>query len=355
MVLPDYSLNNNPRDHVLPSYGTSQFTLQTVTLSVVKEVLQTIDCRKATGEDNLDSYFLKLAAPIITNQITHLFNLSISTGVIPQVWKSAHVVPLHKGGDKNDRNNYRAISKLSCLAKILESLVNNQLKSFLSSNSVLNPHQSGFRAKHSTVTATTLVINDIITAVNKGQYCAALFVDLSKAFDTVDHALLLQRLHDIGFDCNTCKWFQDYLSHRQQCVILGNDRSTFLPLSKGVPQGSILGPVLFTIYINNITSSITNCNAHLYADDTVLYCFSNTAHSATQILQQAFDNLQNALCNLKLVLNANKTKYMLFSRARDIVDIADNGLHVATINGHSIERVSQYKYLGIWLDQKVNF
>ena len=272
VIYPDNSLNNNPQDDVLPSYPTSQFSLHTVTSSAVKEALQTMDCRKATGEDHLNPYFLKLSAPIITNQITHLFNLSISTGVIPQVWKSAHVVPLHQGGDKKDINNYGPISKLSCLAKILESLVNNQLKSFLSSNSVLNPHQSGFRAKHSTVTATTLVINNITTAVDKGKYCAALFVDLSKAFDTVDHALLLQRLHDIGFDCNSCKWFQDYLSHRQQCVLLGNERSTFLPLLKGVPQGSILGPVLFSIYINNITSSITNCNAHLYADDTVLYC-----------------------------------------------------------------------------------
>lgn len=126
-------------------------------------------------------------------QVTYLFKLSITSGIVPLVWKSAHVIPLFKGGDKNDLNNYLPISKLPCLAKILESLVNDQFKSFLLDNSVLSPNQSGFRAKHSTITATTKVLNDIISDIDERKYCAALFVDLTKAFDTVDHALLLQK------------------------------------------------------------------------------------------------------------------------------------------------------------------
>uniref|UniRef100_A0A3Q3GUZ1 Reverse transcriptase domain-containing protein n=1 Tax=Labrus bergylta TaxID=56723 RepID=A0A3Q3GUZ1_9LABR len=240
------------------------------------------------------------SSPISPFSLFHLiFNLSITTGVVPQVWKSAHIVPLHKGGDKNKLNNYRPISKLSSLSKILETLVNNQLKSF--------------RKKHSTTSAITFVINNIVSAVDQGKYCAALFVDLTKAFDTVDHTILLQRLHDVGFDNSSLKWFQNYLSNRVQCVTVQSDRSEHLPLSKGVPQGSVLGPVLFTSYINNIASVFTICKAHLYADDTVLYCFAETAHLAMETLQEALHKLQNALLDLKLLLNADKTKYMLFT------------------------------------------
>lgn len=149
-----------------------------------------------------------------------------------------------------------------------------------------------------------------------------------------------------GFDSDSCKWFQDYLAQRKQCVVLVNSRSTYLTLSKGVSQGSILGPVLFTLYINSVTSNIRNCNAHLYPDDTILFCSADTAHLAIQTLQQAFDQLQYTLSNLKLVLNSKKTKYMLFSK---IKDVNDSGLSFTTLTGQSIERVSEYKYLGIWV------
>ena len=188
------------------------------------------------GEDH-DRLSIKLSA---LKQIIHNFNLSISSGIVPKIWKKAQVIPLYKGSDKNNLNNYRPIFKIPCLVKILEYLINNHFKTFLSSASILSPLQSGFRAGHSTVSAVSLVINNIVSALDDRKHCAALLIDLSKAFDTVDHSSLLQRLHDIGFDHSACTWFGDYLSDKQQSVKLGSYQSEFLS-HKWCPPGLNLG------------------------------------------------------------------------------------------------------------------
>lgn len=192
---PDLSSDNvgclNVGDHTCFSFRPFHY-------AEVLDALQALDPRSSTGEDKVNSFILKLAAPIIAEPLRHIFNLSMITGHFPTLWKSAHVIPLHKGGSRHDMNNYRPISKLPCLAKVMESLVNKQLKSFLSAYSVLSSHQSGFRTNHSTISAITSVTNHIISALDKKQHCAAVFVDLSKAFDTVDHEMLLSKLFSIG-------------------------------------------------------------------------------------------------------------------------------------------------------------
>ena len=331
----------------------SKFSLIPFTLVEVYQAVVALDNKCSTGEDDLEAYFIKLAAPVITEQLTYIFNTSVASGKLPLEWKSASVLPLHKGGERVNLDNYRPISRLPCLAKVLESLVNKQFKHFLSINSVLSPHQSGFRAQHSTTSAITLVVNDISSALDNKKHCAALFIDLSKAFDTVDHSLLLHRLTSIGLDDNALSWFHDYLTSRRQCVRVGHVRSEFLSIDKGVPQGSVLGPVLFTIYLNNILSSLNgSCQAHLYADDTVIYCMADSVQLATENLQLSFIALQNALHQLKLVLNSNKTKFMIFSRAKN-VDY--NSLQISSLNGTQISRVTEYKYLGLWIDEKLTF
>ena len=322
-----------------PPDRASLFAFQPFMSSEILRILLSIDPKSSTGEDHLDPYFIKLAAPAITEPLSYIFNLSISSGIFPLVRKSARVIPLHKGGDRDNLDNYRPISTLPCLAKVLETLVNSQLKSFLSSHSILSPHQSGFRPNHSTITAITLVTNDITSALDRRKHCAALFVDLSKAFDTVDHQLLLKRLSDIGLDMDACAWFHGYLSSRRQCVKSPLGNSEFLPISKGVPQGSVLGPVLFTIYINEMVSSITGCCAHLYADDAIIHCTADTPQAATDNLQLSFYLLQDTLADLKLVLNSQKSKFMLFSRAKT-ADLRK--LHILTADGSLIERVSEY-------------
>ena len=179
-----------------------------------------------------------------------------------------------------------------------------------------------------------MVTNDIVSAFGHEE---ALHCPLCRpllAFDTVDHQLLLKRLSDIGLDTDACAWFHG-LSARRQCVKSPCGNSEFLSITKGVPQGSVLGPVLFTLYINELVSSLVGCCAHLYADDTVIYCTADTPQAATDNLQLSFNLLRDTLSNLKLVLNSQKSKCMLFSRARN-VDFTK--LHILTVDGSLIER-----------------
>ena len=212
----------------------------------------------AAGPDGLDPHLLQIAAEIIAEPLTHIFNLTIENCQIPKIWKAAYVVPLLKRGDPANPNNYRPISKLSVLCKILEGLISNQLKEFLSKNCILNDLQSGFRKKHGTVTATMKVLNEIITAIDEKEHCAALFLDLSKAFDKVDHSVLLQKLVNIGFSSKSVKWFENYLSDRTQRVQADGLSSSCKNIHYGVPQGSILGPILLIVYINNLCCNVQN-------------------------------------------------------------------------------------------------
>lgn len=309
-----------------------------------------MNCKKSAGSDQIEPYFLQLAARLIADPVSDIFNLSLNSGAIPNSWKSALVLPLLKGGDPTNLDNYRPISRLSVMAKLFESLLNEQIKHFLADHSVLSPMQSGFRQGHSTVTAVASVTNDIITALDNKKSCAALFIDLSKAFDTVCHDLLLERLKSIGFSPSVIKWFSNYLSGRTQCVTVGNCSSSSLEVKMGVPQGSILGPILFSIYINNLGAGLSPTKVHLYADDTILYTFASSVQEAVNYLQSAFNKIQNSLVGLRLVLNAKKTKFMIFTRSRTPCNAA-----IFTMNGAQLEKVSSYKYLGIWLDDKLSF
>ena len=280
----------------------NQFFFTPVFWQDVFTALCSSKCMKSTvGADNLDPYLLKLAAPVIARPLAHIFNLCLFSGNMPVLWKSAFVVPLYKGGGQGDLNNYRPISKLPCLAKLLESFVNEQVTSFLSLNAILCPYQSGFRAGHSTTTAATVVVNDLATAIDNKLSCAALFIDLSKAFDTVNHDILLAKLASLGFDNISLKWFNSYLHGRTQCLNVSGITSAVLETKNSVPQGSILGPTLFSLYINDIWSPSEECKAHFYADDTILYAFGTSVDEAVCKLQLAFDNVQKSLFDLKRV------------------------------------------------------
>lgn len=295
---------------------------------------------------------MKLAAEIIAGPLSYIFNLSLEQNVVPDIWKSALVVPLLKGGDPTSLDNYRPISKISVIAKILESIVSDQLKEFLTSNSIFSNFQSGFRKNHSTVTAMMKVLNDITCAQDSGRSCAAVFVDLTKAFDTVNHCILLARLHSIGLSDTALGWFGNYLKNRCQRVQIKECLSDSLSIETGVPQGSILGPLLLTLYINNLGDNLSDASIHLCADDTIIYCSALSIDKCIAYLQEAFLIVQRNLLALKLVLNDRKTKYMVFNRKQKR-DILPPPLH--TLEGKPIELVSSYKYLGFVLEQDLSF
>lgn len=196
---------------------------------------------------------------------------------------------------------------------MFESLINEQLKRYLTENSILNPMQSGFRQGHSTVTAVTVVTNDILNGLDNKKSCAAIFIDLSKAFDTVDHHHLLERLQITGFSSTVLRWFSNDLSGRTQCIVIDNYTSSSLEVTMGVPQGSVLGPILFSLYINDLGRELQQAKVHLYADDTILYTTASSVKEACAQLQTAFNHVQTFLIGLKLVLNAKETKMMLFT------------------------------------------
>lgn len=331
---------------------TEPFHFIPFNVTEVCRALKNIDTSKSAGPDKLDPFFLKIAADIIAEPLTYIFNLSLSQNSIPEVWKSAFVLPLLKGGDPSSLNNYRPISKLCVLAKVLEKLVSEQLKDFLNLNNTMAQYQSGFRKQHSTITAGTKVVNDIIEALDDKKYCAALFIDLSKAFDTVDHITLLNKLFDIGLSSQAVGWFKNYLTARTQRVHTAGFYSSSLLVSKGVLQGSTLGPLLFAIYVNDLCQDISNSMYHLYADDTVLYFASRSLTQTIDFLQFAFDVFQSHLNNLKMVLNASKSKLMVFSGGKTL---SANLQKITTAQGAEIESVTSYKYLGITIDNNLSF
>ncbi len=199
--------------------------------------------KKSCDMNGISSYLIKNVLNCIIEPVSHVFNLSVSSGVVPDQLKIAKISPIHKSGDTSDADNYRPISLLCTFSKILEKLIANRLVEYLDTNEIITKFQFGFRKSHNTAHPMVHLLNKISESLNQKKFSAVIFCDLKKAFDTCDHQILLKKLSKIGIKNLELKWFESYLSNRKQFVQIGDIKSCLLSIEKGVPQGSILGPM----------------------------------------------------------------------------------------------------------------
>ena len=296
----------------------------------------------------------KCIAPSIIKPITHIINKSLSTGIMPAMCKKALITPVYKGeGDKLDPSNYRPISILPLLGKCIEYFVNQNLVEYIKNNNILNDRQFGFRKENSTTYLMLELFDKVFSSKEKGKKPAILFLDIKKAFDTVNHDILLKKLKHYGINGIVYKWFKGYLSNRYQSTKLGKRISIALLILWGVPQGSILGPILFSIFINDIVSICKKSIPFLFADDGALY-FDNIDRNIYENVKSEVKSIVTWLSANKLCLNADKTKIMIFDNEANLDQI-----HVMTEKSSLLtikeEKVRTKKYLGLVLDHKLKF
>ena len=312
----------------------------------IYKFLTKLDQSKASGQDGISANMLKNTAASIAPSITKLFNESLKTGIIPSQWKKSLIVPIPKNSNTSSPSNYRPISLLPIISKILERHVYSIILEHLQMNHPLSAYQWGFLESRSTVTALLYCTNEWFKALEDGKEVCAVFFDLKKAFDSVPHAPLLSKLNAIGLDKHITKWLHNYLANRTQAVVINGSMSCTAPVLSGVPQGSVLGPLLFLIYIDDISSIIEalSSKVNLFADDILLYHLITNTHDYV-VLQEAITLLDQWSTTNHLTFSQPKCKYMVVSR-KHTPTLPPIPLY---LHNGPLERVESYKYLGLLL------
>ena len=331
-----------------------QFLLKETNSSAVFALLSRLCRSKATGLDNISAKLLRECPDLISISLTHLFNQSIKTGILPDEWKSARVTPLYKNaGKRNDMTNYRPISIVPVVAKVFERIIYDQLYEYLNDNKLLSSCQSGFRSIHSTVTALLEATDNWSLNIDRGNINAVVFLDLKKAFDTVDHNILLSKLEYYGITGLTLNWFNSYLNNRTQTCTLNNCTSSKALVRCGVPQGTILGPLLFLLYINDLPKCLIYSQPRMYADDTSITFASNDINRINECVSSDLCNIHNWLSANKLTLNMTKTEFLLIGSNQRLSNIKEKPNIL--IEGEKVQQVFSSKSLGVQIDQHLTW
>ena len=275
--------------------------------------LQTLNIKKATGPDGISAYFLRSVAEELAEPLTFIFNMSIRSGSIPRAWKQSNVSPIHKGGSCDDPGNFRLISVVPIIAKVLEKLIANQLLSYFESHHLLHDHQGAYRCGRSSDQILLYSIDMIVSALDNCLAVCAAFLDLRKAFDSLDHSILLERLHQLGVCDVELRWFRDYLSDRLQRVKCDNSYSEWGSVLGGIPQGSALGPLLFLVYVNDMPLQVKDGGLVQFADDTCIICSGKTRKEVSEMLCSDLCSLSSWIRDSHMEINVKKSNIMWFS------------------------------------------
>ena len=338
---------------VNPPVSEKLFNFSKTNTKCVQDHIKDLKNGKATGLDGIGSRILKAGAPVLSIYLSKIFNCSLATGYVPKCWKIKRVSPVHKGDVKTDPSNFRPISILPIPMKIFEKIVHDQVSTFIKENTFLNDRQSGFRKLFSTTTAVLDVSENILEQLDKNNFVGAVLIDLKKAFDTVDHKILLKKLWCYGFQNQSFDWFESYLTDRQQLTLVNNIMSDLLHEDVyGVPQGSVLGPLLFLLYIDDIKSVIQNAYCHLYADDTIILKGASDPDSLIASLERELSNVDHWLSINKMTINTKKTEVIFFG----------NKVHLKKLDNKTVryldtplKRKDKVKYLGVLFDEKMQW
>lgn len=367
-------ITSTSSDHLtnLTSDNFSNKTVNSMYMSEVtdQDILNVINNLKndcATGWDNIPTNIIKSTKNILAPLLKHIVNLSINSGVFPQAFKTSIVHPIYKHGDKNCISNYRPISILTVFAKILEKIINNKLLSYLDKENILSNNQYGFRARKSTKDAVSDLYEFVGAQLDKKFRCVGVFLDLAKAFDTVSIPMLLRKLESIGIRGTVHKLFTDYLSNRKQRVKLGDHCSSDVSISYGVPQGSVLGPSLFLIYINELCNiNLPNCKIITYADDTALVFYDKSWVGATTKAETGLGIVSQWMQNNSLTLNVSKTKVIYFGISKRCIpgdyeypirfhSCGSRSMQNSTCNCMCLTKAETINYLGVQLDNTLSW
>jgi len=310
-----------------------------------------MDTKKASGIDNIPVRFIKIHPLSFRRLVTRIINQSITTGTFPELWKYATVTPIQKSKDSIELTNFRPISVLPVLSKLLERVVHDQLVSYLLNLNLLSDRQSGFRPQHSTQDVLVHVTDCWRKAIDESKFTAAAFLDVSKAFDCVNHDILLSKLAYYGVVGDSLVWFASYLSRRWQRVCFQGVASEWGVVHVGVPQGSILGPLLFSIYMNDLPSVTQDCQLNMYCDDMELHYSSGDLLLAQSGLQSDLDSVDFWLRTNRLCLSVKKSSVMLIGSRQKLRD----SVLCIKIDGKQLSQVPALKYLGVYIDENLTW
>ena len=339
----------NALSYLKGNYPNSLF-LSPATPSEVSLIISELNTNKSVGPNSIPVFILKLTNTLISHPLSQLINDSFESGIYPNL-KLAKITPIFKKGLRDDIDNYRPISVLPVFSKIFDKIMYKRLYHYLEFHHILYPLQFGFREQYSTSHALISISELIRKSIDDREFGCGIFIDLRKAFDTVNHSILLSKLNHYGIRGNVLNWFQSYLSNREQFVCVNGHNSSSLTVSCGVPHGSVLGPLLFLLYVNDLPNSSNLLKFHLFADDTNIYFSSNDLSYLQETINNELLSVAEWMKSNRLAINVKKTNLILF---HSIQHKPSQSLSIK-INDALIDEVTSAKYLGITFDSNLTW